>query len=53
MTYLRKKSIRLRRRTARRLRTIRRQLRKLDLSLAIEINVIFLKLTFTMKRREE
>ena len=53
MTYFRKKSIRLRRRATRRLRTLRRQLRKIDLSLAIEIDVIFLKLTFRVKRRAE
>lgn len=53
MKYIRKRSNQLRRRAARRLRTIRRQLRKIDLSLSIEVNVIFLKLKLTIKRREE
>jgi hypothetical protein len=53
MKYIRKRSITLRRRAARRLRIIRKQLRKIDLSLSVEINVIFLKVKLTIKRREE
>lgn len=52
MKYIRKRSNRLRRRAARRLRTIRRQLRKIDLSLSVEVNIIFLKVKLTIKRRE-
>ena len=52
MKYLRKKSKRLRRIAARRLKTIRRLLRKLDLSLSIEINLIFIKIEISLKRRE-
>ena len=52
MKYLRKKSTRLRRIAARRLKTIRRFLRKLDLSLSIEINLIFIKIEISWKRRE-
>lgn len=52
MKYIRKKSVRLKRRAARRLKTIRKCLRKIDLSLSIEVNLIILKLTFTIKRRE-
>ncbi len=52
MKYLRKKSNRLRRAAARRLKTLRKQLRKIDLSLSIEINLILLKIEFTIKRRE-
>ncbi|MGH1415728.1 MAG: hypothetical protein ACRBB0_19720 [Pelagimonas sp.] len=53
MKYLRKKSNRLRRIAARRLKTLRKQLRKIDLSLSIEINLILLKIEFTIKRREK
>ncbi len=53
MKYLRKKSNRLRRIAARRLKTLRNQLRKIDLSLSIEVNLILLKIEFTIKRREE
>ena len=53
MKYIRKNSIRLRRATARRLRTIRKQLRKLDLSLTIEINLVFIKITLKIGRRDE
>lgn len=52
MKYLRKKSKRLRRIAARRLKTIRKQLRKLDLSLSIELNLIFIKIEVSLKRRE-
>jgi len=52
MKYLRKKSIRLRRITARRLKTLRKQLRKIDLSLSIELNLFIVKIKFTIKRRE-
>lgn len=52
MKYIRKRSTRLRRRAARRLRTIRRQLRKIDLSLSVEVNIIFVKVKLTIKRRE-
>ncbi len=52
MKYLRKKSIRLRRITARRLKTLRKQLRKIDLSLSIELNLLIVKTKFTIKRRE-
>lgn len=53
MKYLRKKSKRLRRITARRLKTLRKQLRKIDLSLSIEINLLIVKIEFTIKRRKE
>ncbi len=53
MKYLRKKSNRLRRIAARCLKTLRKQLRKIDLSLSIEINLILLKIEFTIKRREK
>jgi len=53
MKYLRKKSKRLRRIAARRLKTLRKQLRKIDLSLSIELNLILLKIKFTIKRREK
>ena len=52
MKYIRKKSKQLRKRAARRLKTIRKQLQKIDLSMSIEINLIVLKITFTIKRRE-
>ncbi|WP_159087089.1 hypothetical protein [Loktanella sp. Alg231-35] len=52
MKYIRKTSKRLRRIAARRLKTIRKQLRKIDLSLSIELNLILLKIEFTIKRRE-
>ena len=53
MKYLRKKSNRLRRLAARRLKTLRKQLRKIDLSLSVELNLLIIKLEFTIKRREE
>lgn len=53
MNYIRKKSTTLRRRAARRLKTIRKQLQKVDLSLSIELNLIFLKVKLTLKRRKE
>ena len=53
MKYIRKKSIRLRRATSRRLKTIRKQLQKLNLSLSIEINLIFIKITLEIGRRDE
>ncbi|MEO9935684.1 MAG: hypothetical protein ABJ360_25995 [Roseobacter sp.] len=52
MKYIRKRAISLRRLTARRLNTIRKQLRKIDLSMTIEINLIFLKIKVSMKRRD-
>lgn len=51
MKYIRKNAIKLRIAAAKRLRTIRRQLQAIDLSISIEINLIFLKITFTAKRR--
>ncbi|UWQ77434.1 hypothetical protein [Leisingera sp. M658] len=53
MKYFRKTSKRLRRIAARRLRTIRKQLRKIDLSLSIEINLLIIKVRLTIKRRDE
>ena len=53
MKYIRKKSTRLRRATSRRMKTIRKQLQKLDLSLSIEINLIFMKITLEIGRRDE
>lgn len=53
MKYIRKKSIRLRCATSRRLKTIRKQLQKLNLSLSIEINLIFIKITLEIGRRDE
>lgn len=53
MNYIRKTSKRLRRIAARRLRTIRKQLRKIDLSLSIEINLLIVKIRVTIKRRDE
>ena len=50
MKYLRKKSIRLRRIAARRLKTLRKQLRKIDLSHSIELNLLIIKLEFNSKR---
>jgi len=52
MKYLRKKSTTLRKIAARRLKTTRRFLRKIDLSLSVEINLVFLKITFTWKHRK-
>ncbi|MCX8955175.1 hypothetical protein OU790_17255 [Ruegeria sp. NA] len=52
MKYIRKKSKQLRRLAARRLRAVRKQLQKIDLSLSIEVNLIVIKITFTAKRRE-
>lgn len=53
MKYFRKKSNRLRRIAARRLRTIRKQLRKIDLSMSVELNLLILKIKLTIKRREK
>jgi len=53
MNYIRKTSQRLRRIAARRLRTIRKQLRKIDLSLSIEINLLIVKIRVSIKRRDE
>jgi len=52
MHYIRKRSLRLRRLAALRLRSIRRALRKIDLSLSIQLNLVVLKVTLTFKRRE-
>ncbi len=52
MKYIRKKSKALRRRAARRLKTIRKQLRKIDLSLSISINLLVVKIAITIKRRD-
>ena len=53
MHYIRKRSLRLPRRLAAlRLRSIRRALRKIDLSLSIQLNLVVLKVTLTFKRRE-
>ena len=52
MHYIRKRSLRLRRLAALRLRSIRRALRKIDLSLRIQLNLVVLKVTLTFKRRE-
>lgn len=52
MKYIRKKSKKLRRIAAKRLKTIRKHLRKIDLSLSIEINLLILKFKITIKRRE-
>lgn len=53
MKYIRKTSKRLRRIAARRLRTIRKQLRKIDLSLSIEVNLLIVKIRATIKCRDE
>lgn len=53
MKYFRKKSNRLRRIAARRLKTIRKQLRKIDLSMSVELNLLIIKIKFTIKRRDE
>lgn len=53
MKYIRKKSNRLRRIAARRIKTIRKQLRKIDLSLSIEVNLILIKITLKFGRRDE
>lgn len=52
MKYLRKTSTRLRRLAARRLKTIRKQLQKIDMSLSIEINLVFIKIKFTIKQKK-
>ena len=52
MTYIRKRSIALKRLASRRLLQTRAKLRKLDLSLAIELNFLFLKISLTLKSRE-
>lgn len=52
MKYIRKTSKRLRRIAARRLKTIRKQLRKIDLSLSVEINLLIIKIELSIKRRE-
>lgn len=53
MKYIRKKSIRFSHATSRRLKTIRKQLQKLDLSLTIKINLIFTKISLEIGRRNE
>ncbi|ATF04057.1 hypothetical protein PhaeoP75_04458 (plasmid) [Phaeobacter gallaeciensis] len=53
MKFIRKRSIKLRRIAARRLRTIRKLLRAIDLSLTISINLGFLKVGITIKRRPD
>lgn len=52
MKYIRKKSKQLRRIAAKRLKTIRKHLQKIDLNLSIEINLFILKFKITIKRRE-
>ncbi|NSX56806.1 hypothetical protein [Parasulfitobacter algicola] len=52
MKYIRKRSTTLRRNAARRLKTIRKQLRKIDLSMTISINLLILKVSITIKRRK-
>lgn len=52
MKYIRKKSKKLRRLAAQRLKAVRKQLRKIDLSLSIEVNLLVLKIKMTIKRRE-
>ena len=52
MKYIRKKSKQLRKLAARRLRAVRKQLQKIDLSLGVEVNFLVIKITFTAKRRE-
>ncbi len=49
MKYIRKRATKLRIAAAKLRRTIRRQLQAIDIS--ISINLIFLKTTFTAKRR--
>ncbi|SFQ70127.1 hypothetical protein SAMN05421853_1276 [Roseivivax halotolerans] len=51
MNYIRKRSTQLRRIAARRLRAIRKLLRAIDLSLTISLNLGFLKVGVTIKRR--
>ena len=51
MKYIRKRATKLRIAAAKLRRTIRRQLQAIDISISIEINLIFLKITFTAKRR--
>jgi len=53
MKYIRKTANRLRRIAARRLKTIRKQLQRIDLSLAIEVNLAILKITFGIKCRDK
>lgn len=52
MKYIRKRSKQLRKLAARRLKAVRKQLQKIDLSMSIQINLIVIKITFTIKRRE-
>ena len=52
MTYIRKRSIALKRLASRRLLQTRAKLRKLELSLTIEVNFLFLKISLTLKSRE-
>ncbi len=52
MKYLSKTSLKIRRLAARRLKTIKKQLQKIDLSLSVELNLIIIKITFTIKSRE-
>ncbi len=45
--------LRLRRIAARHLKTIIKQLRKINLSLSIKLNLLIIKIEFTIKRREK
>lgn len=51
MKYISKRSIQLRRIAARRFRATRKLLRAIDLSLTLSINLGFLKVAITIKRR--
>lgn len=51
MQYIRKKSTQLRKLSARRLKAVKKQLQKIDLSLSIQLNLLIVKVTFTIKRR--
>jgi hypothetical protein len=51
MKYIRKKSTHLRKLSARRLKAVKKQLQKIDLSLSIQINLLIIKITVTVKRR--
>ncbi|SCZ73434.1 hypothetical protein SAMN04488118_11723 [Epibacterium ulvae] len=52
MKYIRKRSKQLHKLAARRLKAVRKQLQKIDLSMSIQINLIVIKITFSIKRRE-
>lgn len=51
MKYIRKKSTQLRKAAARRLKAVKKQLQKIDLSLSIQIDLLIIKITVTVKRR--